>query len=66
MTTTQEYRAGQILGFVNRTLGQLPNTKVADETQAQYLIQAAMVNEKDPKVIEHCNSKFKKWYNCEG
>ena len=66
MNRIQEHRATQILGFVNRTLRHLPNTEQPDETQAQYLIMAAMVNEKDPVVIEHCNNNFREWYNCEG
>lgn len=66
MTRDQKYRADQILGFVNRTLKFMPNTVTPNEMQAQYLIQAAMVNESDQVVIDHCNLKFKTWYNCKG
>jgi len=66
MTSNQEHRASQILGFVNLTLKKLPNNGKASKEHAQYLIYCAMCDEKDPIVIEHCNAKFREWYNCEG
>ena len=66
LTESKKFRAGQILGFVNLTLKRLPNTKTPTQDQAQYLIQAAMINEQDQEVIDYCNSKFQEWYNCKG
>jgi len=68
MNAEQTHRAEMILGFVNNTLKQMAvlhniQERGVHEEEAMYVIQAAMFREHDKEVIEHCEAKFKEWYN---
>jgi len=66
LTEVQKGKIKQIKGFVNTTckgLRIIHNSKGITEDEARHVVNAALLLEKDEKVLFHCREYFNETYN---